>query len=752
MKNTCNRIKYELNHPENVVKYFTNNTLFYENLTQRKVKAIARKLPFMRIETYKNAKDIVEAETKKTYKICVPRETTNQRGETAKFTKDFWFELDRAYDELATNQLIYSDSLQKAAQATLHKNTRVMVALYGSGGTGKTYSLLGDPGDELHRPVPGVAFLAAKDILEEANRVVDATVFVSCYEIYHRKIYDLLDEKRVISVEESKDNAILGGITKTAFSSLEELGKIIEKGRSCWKSSLKHPNLNGRKSFVVIEIAFSSNLSSGGLIFVDMAADEQPLREELWDKEARMAISDIKQTFVAFKECARAIETTKKLPPFRSSQLTAALKPYFLGNCSILVIGHINPTLQHEQNIFRTLNYCNKIRKPPGEILNLQEAKTSTVEMKIVEDVAVATKIDYKEILKNPNKLLINNSEDQQSIDIKDSPFADRLRSLLNSHHKSRPKTASFNTGTPSKFFLTGSDSFLFPTSSQKPAVQNTINAQTTTEGMPKTPEKPFKKSKKGKEDKKTAIERRATKIKQNVDGLLRVSEPSESENCPSPLLRMDSSIIRKFDTPATHDTPQRPSYFFTQNRTHSLLPEKKRIEIEDDLEVQEQIAIENKIYERKAKLLVSKDRDKHFRSSQEKYEQRDKYSRLVTPQLSPERAARDALRMKRQYYHMATRSLNPELTTKSRHNRYRSNKELVHDLCSRISGLCDDEKVRNNGMRQSLSTEIASITTDFTKIKDVFRTHEEEIINQLKNDYYEEKSLENHSHVHAQV
>ena len=71
-----------------------------------------------------------------------------------------------------------------------------MIVAYGASGSGKTYSMFGDPGDEIRRNIPGFQTLAAKDILESLQNISALSgtkLYVSYYEVYLGKIYDLFN-------------------------------------------------------------------------------------------------------------------------------------------------------------------------------------------------------------------------------------------------------------------------------------------------------------------------------------------------------------------------------------------------------------------------------------------------------------------------------------------------------------------------------------------------------------------------------
>ena len=750
MRQASDHIRYEMDHPENIVKYLTGNRIFYENVTKRKVKAIMRKFPFTRNETYKNEKDIVELKTKKMLKVKLPREKTNLRGETAKYTEDYPFEFDRVFDELTANHVVYADCVQSEIEDVFRGNVKTIIAFYGTSGTGKTFSILGDPGDEIRRPNPGITLQAMKDVMDEADKRGER-VLMSYYEIYNRKVFDLLDEKRVISIEETKDSSILVGITKAPLTTLEDFMDLVQQGRDCWQSNFMHPNAEGRKSFLVIEITFPEKKDAGGLVFLEMAADEPPTQEELWDKESRMVMNDLKLTFATFKECARSMEAPKRVPPFRASSLTMALKRYFIGNSFILFIGHFNPVLPQEQNIFRVMTYCSKIRKPPGEVLTLQVAKSSTLEVKRAKDEAVvAEKVDYVKMMNDPKERFIDNEDHNYLIELGSSPPDSRIQSLLDSARKThRPLTAEAMFSTPVKPGLSATNSSFFP----GVQLQMTKTKDTDTKEEPpmsdlKVTEKKSPKKKKKVESIKKTVEIRMNKTKQRLEGLLALAEQSQEpdESPRSPRRRDDWSPVRKMETLSTPNTKLVSSggVFFSRTQVPTSANRIKGSEIEDNLELQEQIMHLNKRDELQERKHLSKEKDKHYRASQRKYLQREKYGHYITPHVSPQKAEKDLIRRKNEYFSSVAQVFNPELSARtSAHYRYVENKEMVNELCMQISGQCDQQKIKNKGVKRMLSEEIGSISSSLAQIKNKFYSPEQMIEINLKEEFMREYQLQ---------
>lgn len=74
---------------------------------------------------------------------------------------------------------------------------------YGQTGSGKTYTMLGD-GQEVH----GLYVLAACDIFDLVVKRNDLEVWVSFYEIYCGKLFDLLNNRNILVAREDAKNKV----------------------------------------------------------------------------------------------------------------------------------------------------------------------------------------------------------------------------------------------------------------------------------------------------------------------------------------------------------------------------------------------------------------------------------------------------------------------------------------------------------------------------------------------------------------
>lgn len=740
MRHISDNIKYDIDHPEYVVKYLTNNPIFYENIQRRKIRVIIRKRPINKSETFKNEKDIVELKGKKTLIIRLPREKTNLRGETAKFTEDYSYEFDRVYDDTTTNNIIYSDSVQNVVHLVLHEQVKTMILFYGTSHTGKSYSLFGDPGDTIRRAMPGFHMNAIQDIFEEFKtnpKFKDAKIDLSYFEVYMGKAYDLLNNRAIISVDEVKDSVNVTGVVRAEITSPEMFDTLVQNGRLTWQNSLHHPNQNGQKSFLVIELGLTlSGLQAGKLAFLEMPPNVLPQNGELQNRESRMACADLKRTFNTFTQCVRSMEESKKLAPFRACRLTTIMKDYFSGNCLLLIVGHINPAISQQNYTFDTLRYCNKIRKPPGELLTLQNARSSQVELLKDRNVEVAGELDYAAVLQDPGCLLINNANESLLLQTRTTMNQEEFarQSLFNSVKKiRRPHTASASNLNSQKKNVNKLTIEVSAFSTQKNEDQ--LASPGSAFFITKIDRKEKEKLRSPTREKKYAMNQRifkANKKRQDFENFLMGGDNLVVETIDP---QEELTSLRKLELGLTPE-PMTSKYF---ERIQIMSP-KRETDKSFDLE-QQQIDLERKFARESSKSKrLEHSRDRHTRNLHMNDKLREKYGHLVTALVSPAKAKRDAIKIKNHFFNEVTKHSNPLILTKSEaHYEYMNNKKHVFKLYRNISGQCESEKKKNRGMKRIYKQEISTINKTYSSLKKAFHGPDEEIESRIRTDFMAE-------------
>lgn len=370
-----------------------------------KIRVAIRKRPLGRKELQRNDADIVDIRGVQT---TVVRETKT-KVDLTKYIEEHAFNFDRAFDETATNQHIYFETLRPLIGALFNK-AKVTCFAYGQTGSGKTHTMMGDSTSSIEQNTcPGLYLLAAQDIfalLEQPN-YKHLGVYVSFYEIYCSKLHDLLNERQLLHArEDAKQNVNIVGLSEKRIVDVQSLMQIIEFGNSVRTTASTSANLDSSRSHAILQITLKEgNKMFGKMSFIDLAGSERGADVVDTTKQTRMDGAEINKSLLALKECIRALDQDKKHTPFRGSKLTLVLKDSFTGNCKTLMIGNISPSSHACEHTLNTLRYADRVKelKKPAE----EKQALSQVDL-------LAQQLMLPRLNKNSTKIAIRKDDDEE--------------------------------------------------------------------------------------------------------------------------------------------------------------------------------------------------------------------------------------------------------------------------------------------------------------------------------------------------
>ena len=337
-----------------------------------KIRVIVRKRPANHREFAQNDIDIITTEKKNT---IIVKELKN-KVDLTKYIEEHKFTFDRTYDENSSNQLIYNEMLKPMIEAAFNR-TKITCFAYGQTGSGKTYTMLGnnhiknDNGPQ----VPGLYLLSCIDMFDflQKYEYSNLELWVSFYEIYCNKLFDLLNNKNILQArEDGKGNICIVGLIEKQTKNIKELLDIIDFGLNSRTVGVTGANLDSSRSHAILQINIKTKdkESYGKISFIDLAGSERAVDTIDTNKRTKIDGAEINKTLLALKECIRALDLEKRHKPFRGSKLTLVLRDSFMGNCQTLMIANISPCLSCSEHTLNTLRYADRVkelRKPRHE-------------------------------------------------------------------------------------------------------------------------------------------------------------------------------------------------------------------------------------------------------------------------------------------------------------------------------------------------------------------------------------------------
>lgn len=327
-----------------------------------KIRVAVRKRPLNKKEYQKNDIDIIEMKDSQT---LIVKELKN-KFDLTKYIEEHHFSFDSVFDETSTNDIIYNTLVRPMVEAAFETKTKVTCFAYGQTGSGKTYTMMG-PGLK-DGTIPGLYLLSAFDIISfsEKDEFSHLKIYISFYEIYCNKLYDLLNERNLLHArEDGKQNICIVGLQERQVNSLKEFMNIIEFGLKTRTTGITGANSDSSRSHAILQICLKDSNSQvcGKISFIDLAGSERAVDTIDTNKQTKIDGAEINKSLLALKECIRALDQEKKHTPFRGSKLTLVLRDSFVGNCKTLMIANISPGLSCSEHTLNTLRYADRVKE-----------------------------------------------------------------------------------------------------------------------------------------------------------------------------------------------------------------------------------------------------------------------------------------------------------------------------------------------------------------------------------------------------
>lgn len=298
------------------------------------------------------------------------------------YTDRHMFVYDIVFSDRDNNAFIYNKCCLPLLD-TVFNNGNATCFAYGQTGSGKTHTMLGNSRE------PGLYAIAAKEIFHRAKKR-GADVFVSFYEIYGRKIFDLLNNRERLHAREDGEKVInICGLSEHQVTDIQEIFDVITAGSAYRAAGVTSANNESSRSHAVLQIEVReggggggvhaspsattprpgaggasrrNNATIGKISFIDLAGNERGADTFDCERKTRLEGAEINKSLLALKECIRALGMGKSHIPFRGSILTEVLRDSFTGNSRTTMIATISPSASHCVNTLNTLRYTQRVK------------------------------------------------------------------------------------------------------------------------------------------------------------------------------------------------------------------------------------------------------------------------------------------------------------------------------------------------------------------------------------------------------
>ncbi|XP_039928621.1 kinesin-like protein KIF2C isoform X4 [Hirundo rustica] len=334
-------------------------------IEEHRICVCVRKRPLNRHELQKKECDVVTVPSKCVLMVHEPK----QKVDLTKYLDTQTFRFDFSFDETSSNEMVYRFTARPLVE-TIFEGGKATCFAYGQTGSGKTHTMGGDFSGRTQNASKGIYAFASQDVFLLLNqpryRNQNLEVYVTFFEIYNGKVFDLLNKKAKLRVlEDGKQQVQVVGLQERPVGCAEDVIKMITTGSACRTSGHTFANASSSRSHACFQIILRRRGQMiGKFSLVDLAGNERGADTSSADRQTRMEGAEINKSLLALKECIRALGQNKSHTPFRESKLTQVLRDSFIGaNSRTCMIAMISPGMSSCEYTLNTLRYADRVKE-----------------------------------------------------------------------------------------------------------------------------------------------------------------------------------------------------------------------------------------------------------------------------------------------------------------------------------------------------------------------------------------------------
>ena len=276
-----------------------------ESFEDAKIRVVVRKRPLSRKEKAREDVDIVDMNEDNRVYLHEPR----VKVDMTRYVETHEFAFDNAFDDQQNNNNIYEVTCRPLLCSVFDRNAKATCFAYGQTGSGKTHTMMGpDKGKDGARKEKGLYEMAAEDIfrLVKSQRYQHIGVYVSFFEIYGGRLFDLLNERRKLrNLEDHNKQVQIVGLRAERITNIHDLFELMSTGHSARSTGTTGANVDSSRSHAVLQIVLKdtrTNKPTGGKFsFIDLAGSERGADTTHNNRQTRMEGAEINKSLLALK-------------------------------------------------------------------------------------------------------------------------------------------------------------------------------------------------------------------------------------------------------------------------------------------------------------------------------------------------------------------------------------------------------------------------------------------------------------------
>jgi kinesin family protein C2/C3 len=268
----------------------------------------------------------------------------------------------------------------KASQADVFEDVGALVTscidgysvsffAYGQTGAGKTYTMVGVPGNR------GVNFRALDELFRvtkerSGDGAWEYTITVSYLEIYNETIRDLLvrkGEETKLDVRQGPNGNHVPGLIEVPVRNAEDVEKLMAQGDEARSTSATAMNAVSSRSHSILQVRVdghnpeTKSRSVGKLSLADLAGSERVGRSEATGQRLIEAAA-INKSLSSLGNCMAGLAAGNSHVPFRDSKLTYLLQDSLSGDAKCAFFINVSPSSTNASETLQSLKFGQRLR------------------------------------------------------------------------------------------------------------------------------------------------------------------------------------------------------------------------------------------------------------------------------------------------------------------------------------------------------------------------------------------------------
>ena len=307
---------------------------------------------------------VVEGTDDRHLSVSVP--TVGVSGKES--TKTYNFDYDRFFGPDADQASVFSE-VAHVIQSALD-GYHVCIFAYGQSGSGKTYTMEGQHGNDTNA---GIIPRALNQIFETAAHLAERgwsyNFAVQYIEIYNETVRDLLGDGAKdldVKLHPQTKKPHVPGAKRVPISNGDEARALLTEASSRREVAATGMNDRSSRSHTVFTLCISGtnddtgNTCKGVLNLVDLAGSERIESSNVRGKRLQET-KHINTSLSSLSDVITALSKGLKHVPYRNSKLTYLLRDSLGGSAKALMIVNLSPVYDHLQETVCSLRFGSKV-------------------------------------------------------------------------------------------------------------------------------------------------------------------------------------------------------------------------------------------------------------------------------------------------------------------------------------------------------------------------------------------------------